>query len=148
MAKVFTFRLERLLEIRRLKEEMARRDLARGARQLREHNQRVLAILREQEEAKREMKDMKTRSVKVSRLRLQEGYLEVLERRLRRAVERLQELAMAEQDAREALTETSRRVRVLERLRDRREAAFKSERERKERAILDEIAAFAYRKAS
>ena len=148
MAKIFKFRLERVLEFRRLQEEISRRDGALARRNLKTHNRGVLAILQEQDEGKQALGEMKQESLDVMRLRLQEGYLQVLDRRLRRAVERLQELAVAERDARRYLKEAVQKVRVLERLRGRQEVSHTRAQDRAERNFLDEVAANVFREAS
>ena len=148
MAKIFKFRLDSVLEFRRLKEEIARRDGALTRRALKDHNRGVLAILREQDDGKQALTEMKLEVLDVTRIRLQESYLQVLERRLRRSVERLQELAVAERDARRLLKEAVQKVRVLERLRDRQEAAYACRQVREERNFLDEVASTMLREAS
>ena len=150
MAKIFKFRLERVLEFRRLQGEIARRDSALAQRSLKTHNRGVLAILREQDDGKQALMEMKQDllDLDVSRLRLQEGYLQVLERRLRRSVERLQELAVAERNTRRLLKEAVQKVRVLERLRDKQEATHARRQDRAEVSFLDEVAANKMREAS
>lgn len=148
MAQIFTFRLDGVLEYRRLKQEMARRDETRARHALTEHNRGVLEILREQEDARRELVAMKGHELDIARLRLQEGYLEVLDRRLRRALDRLQELAVEERDTRARLRDEARKVRALERLRDRRKTAHVRVQDRRERIFLDEVGSRKLREAS
>ena len=148
MAKIFKFRLEGVLEFRRLQEEITRRDSALARRSLKDHNRGVLAILREQDDSKQALREMKQEALDVPRLRLQEGYLQVLERRLRRSVERLQELAVTERKKRRALKEAVQKVRVLELLRDKQEASHTLRQDREERIFLDEVATNMRREAS
>ena len=75
----------------------------------------------------------------IVRLRLQEGYLTSLERRIRSALDRQQALVKVEGEKRQALTEARKAVRVLERYRERQLRAWKVQEDLAERMFLDEV---------
>ena len=140
MAKVFRFRLERLLALRRARAEEAERELARQQQETRLQNEAMVSLLREEEEGKQELRGLRLNALDLPRLRLHEGYLEFLGRRIRVEHERLQERIKAEIEKRRALAAALMAVRVLERLRERRERTHRVEIERLEQGLLDEAA--------
>jgi flagellar export protein FliJ len=140
MATIFRFRLERLLGLRRARAEEAGRDLARAQQEARLQNEAMVRLLREEEEGKEALRALRLNALDLPRLRLHEGYLEFLARRIRVEHERLQERIQAEIGKRRALAAALRAVQVLERLRERRERTHRVEMERLERGLLDEAA--------
>ncbi len=140
MPKAFKFRLEPLLELRRLREGIARRELAEAKRAVMEQNDRLLAILGEEDEGKTALRSMKQRELDVVQLRLHEGYLASLGRKLRREFEELQHRVKRELEKRRAVLEAAKGVKVLERLRERRRRAYLYEIDREEQKFLDEVA--------
>jgi len=139
MPKAFKFRFERVLEVRRLKEDLATRDLALAQQAVREQNLAVARLLAEEGEGKDALRGLKRATVDIVRLRLQEGYLSVLERRIRAAAERLRELGKVEAGKRQALTEARKEVRVLEKYRDRQLKTWQYGQDLAERKFLDEV---------
>ena len=140
MPKAFKFRLETLLEVRRLREDLARRDLAVARGKVLEQNRKLQALLSEEEEGKKELRALKQREIDLVRLRLLEGYLNSLERGLRRGFQVLEELVRDEAEKRRALAEAVKGVRVLERLEERQRRAYLYELDRQEQKFLDEVA--------
>lgn len=136
----FRFRLERLLEVRRAKEDVAQRDFAEASRALREETRRLTALLAEEEEVKAASRDARRGPLDLAALRLHEGYLGAVDRRVRATRERLLELGRAEAEKRRALVEAMKGVKVLERFRERKLAEWTRTRERDERKALDEAA--------
>ena len=140
MAKAFKCRFEQVLEVRRLKEEVAQRDLALAQNAVREQQERIARLLAEEDEGKLAIRGLKQKSIDVVQLRLQEGYLVSLERRIREAVAKLQELARTEAEKRKALVEARKAVKVLEKYRERKVRTYGVEQDRAERKFLDEVA--------
>jgi flagellar export protein FliJ len=136
----FRFRLERFLDIRRAKEELAQRDFARAAGAVREETRRLTALLAEEEESKRASRELRRGPLDLAALRLQEGYLSAVDRRVRESRERLLELGRAEAEKRRALVEAMKAVKVLERFRERKLAEWTRSADREERKLLDEAA--------
>lgn len=140
MAREFRFRLERVLDVRRLRQDAARADLARARREVEEQNRQVLRLLDAEEEEKRNLRQRRTAALDVADLRMREEYLRGLEERIRRAYEALQERVKAEIGRRRALAEAAKGVRVLERLRGRQEREHRLGVEREEQKAADDRA--------
>lgn len=140
MPKAFKFRFEQVLEVRRLKEEVAQRDLALAQNAVRGQQERIARLLAEEDGGKDAIRELKRKSIDVLQLRLQEGYLVSLERKVREAVAKLQELARAEAEKRKALVEARKAVKVLEKYRERKVRAYGVEQDLAERKFLDEVA--------
>jgi flagellar FliJ protein len=139
MPKAFKFRFEQILEVRRLKEDLARRDLAIAQQAVREQNQGIVRLLAEENEGKDAIRGLKKNTVNVVQIRLQEGYLAALERRIREGAERLKDLGKVEAVKRQALTEARKEVRVLEKYRERQLKAWQAGQDLAERKFLDEV---------
>ena len=140
MASGFRFRLERFLEVRRAKEDVAQRELAAAARAVQEETRRLTALLAEEEESKRASRELRRGPLDLAALRLQEGYLGAVDRRVRASRERLLELGRVEGEKRRALVEARKAVKVLERFRERKLAEWIQGADREERKVLDEAA--------
>ena len=149
MAKKFRFRLEPLLKYRRHLDEQARRELALAHRRALDQNQVLLKLLQDEYAAKKRMTALKSRAeLSVREVRMNEQFLLGTARRIRREYEGLQNLLLREQQARRVLVEARRKMRVLERLKERRKAGYDYELSRAERKELDEIGLEMYRKES
>ena len=140
MASAFRFRLERLLEIRRAREEAAQRAHAEARRAVDEEALRLAALLAEEEEARRVSRDLRRGVLDLAALQLQESVQNAVDRRLRTSRERRLELDRAELEKRTALTEAMKAVKVLERVREKRLAEWTRARDVEERKTLDEVA--------
>lgn len=133
----FRFRLERLLEVRRAKEDVAQRDFARASGAAREETRRLAALLAEREDGGR---DPRRGPLDLAALRQREDHLGAVDRRVRACRDRLAEFARAEDEKRRALVEAMKAVKVLERFRERKLAEWARSEDRKEREVLDEAA--------
>lgn len=140
MSRAFRFRLERLLDLRRQKEEVAQRGLAEAMRSVQEQNRKLLGMMAERDAGKADLRAMRTKELDLGRLRIQEDWLGSLERRIGAEFDRLQDLVRGEIGKRRELTEAVRGVKVLERLRERRRRDWARGAEREERKFLDEVA--------
>jgi len=139
MAKAFRFRFEEVLGVRRLKEDQAQRELGLAQAAVRAQNLEIARLASEESEGKNALRGLRQNLVNIVRLRVQEGYLSSLERRIRQALERLQALVHVEGDKRRALVEARREVRVLERYRERQLRAWQYAQDLEERKFLDEV---------
>lgn len=140
MAKSFQFRLEKVLDVRRLKEKSAHRELAAAQQAVADRNGIILGLMSQEDEAKRELRALQERAVDVPRLRLAGDFVTSLARLLQREYETLQTLVIVEIEKRHALTEARKDVRVLERLRDKQARLHRQGLDVEERKFLDEIA--------
>ncbi|MBX3394089.1 MAG: flagellar FliJ family protein [Phycisphaerae bacterium] len=136
----FKFRYETLLRIRRQLEDERKRIVAARLQEIAEtesHRQAILDRIRQQSEETRRALSAETVNVdelKFGRhwmLRLQRGVLEADATIVR------QRAALAEERVR--LAEAARAVKVLVRLKERRQAAYEMEMNRREQLELDEI---------
>jgi flagellar export protein FliJ len=141
MTRPFAFRLERLLGVRRLREDLASRDLGLARRAVEEENRVILGLLDDLERAKESRRALQAASeVDLLQLRLHQDYQAAVERRLSDASRRLEDLVRAEADRRRAQVEARKGVRVLERFRERRLEEHGRTEGRREQRSLDEAA--------
>jgi flagellar FliJ protein len=139
MSKAFEFRLEKLLELRRLEEEVAQREFAAAQAAVADRNQAILGLLNREEEGRQDLRTQQERVIDVVRLRMTGEYLELIAQLLDRERAILQDLARLELDKRRRLTEALKGVRVLERFRERQLRRYRQELDLEERKFLDEI---------
>ena len=141
MARPFAFRLERLLEVRRLREDRASSDLGLARRAVEEENRVILGLLDEIDRAKVARREIQSGSdVDLLRLRLHQDGQAAAERRLSDERRRLEDLVRAEAERRREHVEARKGVRVLERFRERRLREHGLAEGRREQRSLDEAA--------
>ena len=139
MAKAFDFRLEKLLDLRRRKEEAAQLEVAAANQAVAEKNRVILELMTEEDVAKDDLRGAQQGTIDVDRLRRAGEYVATLERRLQREYLALQDLVKAEIEKRHRLAEAHKGVRLLERFRERKVRLHQVELDREERRFLDEI---------
>ncbi len=139
MSKAFEFRLQKLLELRRLEEEAAQREFAAAQQAVVERNQAILGLLTQEEEGRQDLRTQQERAIDVVRLRMTGEYLVSIELLIGRERAVLQDLTRVELDKRLRLTEALKGVRVLERFRERQLRRYREELDLEERKFLDEI---------
>src|SRR5262245_51271584 len=139
MAKAFDFRLEKLLELRRHREDAARRAVAAANQAVAERNRIILGLMGDEDAAKDESREALRGTNDVARIRREWEYVETLERRLQQEYLTLQDLVKAEMEKRNRLAEVHKGVRVLERFRERKVQLHRLELDREERRFLDEL---------
>jgi flagellar export protein FliJ len=130
-----------VLSVRRIEEDGRKRAFGEAARRLDEQGRLVDGIGRAQHAAREEFARSRAGAIDLLRLRLQESYLLGLERRLRREAAELVKRLKVRDQRREELVEARRKVRVLERLRERRWGDHRAQVAREEQKELDETAA-------
>ena len=140
MAKTFQFRLEKLLDLRRSKEDVAVRELAAARQAVEVRNHVILDLMDREEQTKADLRDVQQAgALHVDRVRLATDFLGALERQLRREYETLQELVKTEIGARERLSQAKKDVRVLEKQREKELGRYWQGLDREDRRFLDEI---------
>ena len=139
MAKSFQFRLEKVLDVRRLQEKSAQRELAAAQQAVAERNRVILGLMTQQDEAKNELRALQERAVDVARLRLAGDFAASLERQLQREFETLQQQVRVEIERRQQLTDARKAVRVMEKLRDKQARQHRQGADLEERKFLDEL---------
>lgn len=141
MPKRFRFRLERLLELRRMREEIRKKELAEANRAVAEQQQAILRLIVEEEGARVEMRGLKTKRFDLAAVRMTEHFLLQIARRISEAYRELQSRQMRAAEKRRELVEATQAVRVLERFRERKLGEYELEVGREEQRFLDEVAA-------
>ena len=139
MAKSFQFRLEKVLDVRRLAEKSAQRELAAAQHAVAEKNELILGLMGQEDQAKAELGALQARTVEIVRLKMAGDFLASLERQLQREYETLQSLVVVEIEKRHRLTEARKGVRVLERLRDKQARLHRRGVDLEERKFLDDL---------
>lgn len=139
MAKSFQFRLEKVLDVRRLQEKAAQRELAAAQHAVAERNRVILGLMGQEDDAKRELRSLQESAVDVARLRMAGEYAASLERLLQREYETLQARVLVEMQKRQQLTEARKAVRVLEKLREKQARIHRQGVDLDERNFLDEL---------
>jgi flagellar protein FliJ len=139
MAKRFAFRLERLLELRRMTEERLKRELGVANRAVYEQQRSILQLLIEEDRTKGELRKIKVSTLDLVGIRMQEQYLNAVGRKILREYRQLQSLQESATHKRRELTEASKGVRVLERLREKKHDEWRREVDLEEQKFLDEL---------
>ncbi|GEM_PF-7071044 len=140
MPKLFRFRLERLLEIRRILEETKRREFADANRAVEDQQQAILRLIVEEESTKVELRGLKSKELDLTAVRIREQYLNLLSRKITEAYRGLQTRQLHRSEKRRELVGAMQGVRVLERLRERRRGEYDVAIARDEQKFLDEVA--------
>jgi flagellar protein FliJ len=140
MDRPFIFKLERVRALRERKEELAKEELAASLA----HRLRGEAMLHAAsltlEEARRQQRELSGEPVTAQDLQARQAFIERAERERESASLDL-DRRDAEVDARRmALQSAAREREVLERLKDRRRDQHRKDSERREGALLDEMA--------
>jgi flagellar protein FliJ len=139
MAKSFQFRLEKVLDARRLHEKSSQREFAAAQQAVAERNRIILALMGEEDDVKRDLRALQEGAVDLPKLQMTREFLASLERRLQKEYETLQSQVVVEMRKRQQLTEARKGVRVLEKLRDKQARAHRQGLDREERNFLDEL---------
>lgn len=145
MTRPFQFRLERVRELREHAEDQAREELA-SSLAIRMKGEAMLRAATEDLGAAHDARRSAAADVSGAELLALQAYLERTERQRESAALEL-DRRDAEVDARRAmLTQRSQERQVLERLKERRREDHRQETERREGALLDEMAITAHRR--
>lgn len=146
MAKRFEFNLEPVLSVRRIEQEGRKRAFAEATARVEEQSRTIDRIERDRNDARDAFAVSRAGSVGMLQLRLEEGYLLGLERRLRREGVELVKRLQVREARRVEYVEARRKVRLLEKLRQKRLEGWKGEVEREEQKLLDEVASVQHRR--
>ncbi|MDW7710989.1 MAG: flagellar export protein FliJ [Deferrisomatales bacterium] len=142
----FVFRLERVLAVRRLQEEVAQQFLSRARETLRGERARLEAV---EEDLRRAVSDVdvlkRTDELDAEALRLHSRYAGLQRCRVSRAREAVEGASRAVEDASRAVLDAHRARQALEKLRERDEAAWRAAVSRREACRIDAVAAARHR---
>ena len=137
--KSFSFRLQTVLEQRRLVEEQRREDLARLRVEANGVKEEIHTLDDEMRRTRRE-RQRQVANGDLKHARLAEDYLHALTHRRREREQHLASLVDQVTDARSALLAARRDHKAVESLHDRDRAIYQTEQRRQEQKDLDEIA--------
>ncbi|HAV43547.1 TPA: flagellar export protein FliJ [bacterium] len=141
----FKFKLERVFEVRKHKEELLKNELAAVRRDYTHEESIFRELIMEHREHLDQIRKRQTSpDISCEEMLWYYAYLKHLNNRIERQNVRLQELRRKIEEVKERLIKASQERRVLERLRERRLEEFKLEQEKIEQAFLDEIALSMY----
>lgn len=142
----FSFRLERVLSVRRMQEEGAQHRHREAQARLLAAEALIEGLSQELHAALEELDDLKRRDeLTTDVLYLHSLHSSGLRRQLHRARRDLADRAAEAERAGAELLEAHRAVEALEKLRERDEAAWRKDRARKEADAIDEIAVSRHR---
>lgn len=140
MARLFTFRLDPVLEIRRRREETVQGELAQAIHAAAQQQERAVGAREAVEAAVESLRGASAQPMQLLELRAMNDEVA----RLRRVMEHEQEMVSRMEeiaaDRRDELMQASRDREALDGLRRRAEDAWRQEQNRREQEILDELA--------
>ncbi|MFH1011594.1 MAG: flagellar export protein FliJ [bacterium] len=142
--KRFRFRLQKVLDVRRIRERQELEKLQQAIRRRKQEERRLDVLEKEVREILQIMRQKQQTPF--------EAWAYVADARYRRRVEeakviqiqRIEETARQEESKRQEFTAARRQTRVLEKLREARHEDWKREASRQEDKMLDEVAAHAH----
>lgn len=142
--KKFKFRLQKLLEVRRLGEDLRRQELAK-ARQALDREKSILARLEEAcAEVMQELRAGFEGALDVERIAVYYRYLSLLARHTESQRATVDLLAREEATKRAAMIAARRKRMMVEKLKERAYARYREEVARMDQAFLDEVATIRY----
>ncbi|MGE5584717.1 MAG: flagellar export protein FliJ [Bacillota bacterium] len=140
----FRFRLQKLLEVRRLKEDTLRQELARTQEALRRGNDVLEKLGAMHGATLEELRASVAGTLDVEWIAACHRYLGFLAHRIEEQQAAVNRLAREEAAKREALVAARRARKVVEKLRERAYARYREEFARAEQAFLDEVGVTRY----
>lgn len=146
MPRKFKFNLEPALSVRRIDEDKRKRAFGEATRRVDEQTLRIDGIEADQDAARAAFARTRTGTVDLTRLRLEEGWRVGLDRRLRRESAELVKRLQVREQRRGEFVEARQKVRVLERLREKRVAEYRRVLDREEQKTIDESASIQHRR--
>ena len=140
----FRFRLQKVLEVKRHKEEELQRALALTRRTLKKECSTLETLQIEQHTRFREVERRGTGEIDITEMQLNASYLEGLTQRIVDQQTMIRQLREEEERRRSSLLEASKEKKILEELRDRKYVVFRAEMDQAEQVFLDEIGQHEY----
>ena len=139
MPRRFSFRLEPVLNYRRVVEDTKKKEFALVKKDIVEQNKKITFLLREEDKVKMEIKEMEKGEIDVVKVRHYISYLNTLNNNIMREIGVLTKLNEKEVAKRRELSEATKGVKVIERIKERRYSEYMYEVGREERKVLDEV---------
>jgi flagellar protein FliJ len=133
------FKLQSVLNYRTILEEQAQQALAFSQQQQQELTAAIAAQQQELNDQDHALRDRQEQGLTIAEIEIYESHISHCRRRSAELQAQLVRLAKKIVKQREALLNAARDRQVIEKLKERQEAEFRCEQERKERIQLDEI---------
>jgi flagellar protein FliJ len=140
----FRFNLEVLLRVYRLDEDNKKKKLGEANRELMAAEQDLVGLGREYDNSQDSERTVRASGESAARMRLYVLYMFDLKQRIERQKLTVREKHRMVRAAREKLVEAMRRVKAIEKLKERRKEAWKKERNRFEMKQLDDMCSQQY----
>jgi flagellar FliJ protein len=137
--KRFRFNLEVLLRVYRLDEDNKKKKLGEANRELRVAEQDLVNLGRDYDASQDQERAVRTTGETAARMRLYVLYMFDLKQRIERQKLTVRDKHRLVRAAREKLVEAMRRVKAIEKLKERRKEAWKKERQRFDMKQLDDL---------
>jgi len=139
--RAFRFRLERVLQVRRLQEDLQREALWEVQRNLDDAREHLAALQREFASYMKRLRSCRSGKVEAYRVLSYERYVDYLHVAIERQRKLVEGLEAQLEERRRALQEAVRRRKVLESLKERREEDYRRYKNRMLQNFLDEVGA-------
>ena len=144
--KAFHFSLQRVLEVKKIKEELKKKDLAKAIK-AEEHEWKVIFGLQKKERAAKEALRNKTNQiVNPAEMAMYHRYTQKVAEETLEQYDKIDDAKEEVKNKRDVLIEASKEKEAMQKLRAKRWEEYSSSIEKEERAFLDEIASRVPRK--
>ena len=144
MAKRFIFRLQRLLDYRKMLEENKKQEYILAQREVILQSNKIEVLVNEQKLHIEDSARYKVGNVNSTNLRLAEGYIIALNKKANYEREILQQLETTKDEKKQEFIEARKQALLLERLKEKKLKEYKYEVDKEEQKFLDEIGSIAY----
>ncbi|MCR4438154.1 MAG: flagellar export protein FliJ [bacterium] len=142
--KAFRFSLQRVLDARKHKEDLRKRQLAAAKEAELEERERLSSLEQQSQEVRSELGCHVGRVVRASEMAMYYTYSQQLERHIAQQQQAVTQAALKVQERREELLASSKEKKALEKLKEKAKDRHTVEAGREEQAHLDEAAARLY----
>lgn len=135
----FQFRLQGLLNLRRMEEDRAKSAFLLGLKNYRLQEEAIEKLVRRREEAKERCREISRGEIDIELILRSHRYINILFQQIAEEREKLASLRPPLEEARAAHRKAAMRRRAMEKIRERDWKKFLREEERKEQRELDEM---------
>ncbi len=137
--KKFRFRLDAILKLRKQQEDEKKRIAGEILAEINKQQNEALRMGREIEQSRRELKDILVGQVDLHKIANHQRFVNDMQMAIHKRVVKVAELQVKLNEARKELAEASKRYKIIEKLREKRERRYLQEANRKEMQQQDEI---------
>jgi len=142
--KKFHFKLDALLRVRKERENVARQDLSVARQDLQEHLEYMGKLENEGQAVEDAMRFNKNAKIDAADLAIHRQYMEVLKVRISHQQDKVMESKNVVEGKRQVVTQAMQERKVIEKLKEKQYAKWRSEVESAEKAFFDEQGTMRY----